>query len=128
MLLAPSKFHSNRSNSLLILLPYRRYIASILTDTISSQFKYLPIFFLPLASLFGNSFSYCSSGLIIQFLDLSQAVGLLGRVISSSQGLYLNTNTEKLSQTSMSRVGFKPRVRASEDSSCFRPRGHCDQH
>jgi hypothetical protein len=30
-----------------------------------------------------------------QFLNLGQLVGLLGRVISSSQGLYLYTNTEK---------------------------------
>jgi hypothetical protein len=30
-----------------------------------------------------------------QFLNLGQSVGLLGRVISSSQGLYLFTNTEK---------------------------------
>jgi hypothetical protein len=31
----------------------------------------------------------------LQILDLGQLVGLLGRVISSSQGLYLYTNTEK---------------------------------
>jgi hypothetical protein len=30
-----------------------------------------------------------------QFLDQGQSVGLLGRVISSSQGLYVYTNTEK---------------------------------
>jgi hypothetical protein len=30
-----------------------------------------------------------------QFLNLGQSVGLLGQVISSSQGLYLYTNTEK---------------------------------
>jgi hypothetical protein len=30
-----------------------------------------------------------------QFLNQRQLVGLLGRVISSSQGLYLYTNTEK---------------------------------
>jgi hypothetical protein len=30
-----------------------------------------------------------------QFLNQGQSVGLLGRVISSSQGLYLHTNTEK---------------------------------
>jgi hypothetical protein len=30
-----------------------------------------------------------------QFLNLGQSAGLLGRVISSSQGLYLYTNTEK---------------------------------
>jgi hypothetical protein len=33
------------------------------------------------------------------FLDLRQSVGLLGRVISSSQGLYLYTNTEKSTYT-----------------------------
>jgi hypothetical protein len=31
----------------------------------------------------------------LQLLDLGQSVGLLGRVISSLQGLYLYTNTEK---------------------------------
>jgi hypothetical protein len=31
----------------------------------------------------------------LQLLELGQWVGLLGRVISSSQGLYLYTNTEK---------------------------------
>jgi hypothetical protein len=31
----------------------------------------------------------------LQLLDLGQSVGLLGRVISSSQGLYLYKNTEK---------------------------------
>jgi hypothetical protein len=30
-----------------------------------------------------------------ELLDLGQLVGLLGRVISSSQGLYLYTNTKK---------------------------------
>jgi hypothetical protein len=33
------------------------------------------------------------------FLNLRQTVGLLGRVISSSQGLYLYTNTEKRTHT-----------------------------
>jgi hypothetical protein len=33
------------------------------------------------------------------FLDLRQSVGLLGRVISSSQGLYLYTNIEKRTHT-----------------------------
>jgi hypothetical protein len=31
----------------------------------------------------------------LQLLDLGQSVGLLGRVISSSQDLYVYTNTEK---------------------------------
>jgi hypothetical protein len=34
-----------------------------------------------------------------QFLDQGQSVGLLGRVISSSQGLYLYTSTEKRTYT-----------------------------
>jgi hypothetical protein len=50
----------------------------------------LMIFFLPLAPL-GSLLTLWSIGLISQFLDHSQTVGLLGRVISSSQGLYLNT-------------------------------------
>jgi hypothetical protein len=33
------------------------------------------------------------------FLDLRRSVGPLGRVISSSQGLYLHTNTEKRTHT-----------------------------
>jgi hypothetical protein len=40
-----------------------------------------------------------SRGLIYQFLDYSQTVGLLGRVISSSQGLYLNTGQHKHRKT-----------------------------
>jgi hypothetical protein len=34
----------------------------------------------------------------LQLLNLEQSVGLLGRVISSSQGVYLHTNTEKRTQ------------------------------
>jgi hypothetical protein len=40
-----------------------------------------------------------SIGLISQFLHHSQTVGLLGRVISSSQGLYLNTGQHKHRKT-----------------------------
>jgi hypothetical protein len=39
------------------------------------------------------AFMKCSVSL--HLLDLGQSVGLLGRVISSSQGLYLYTDTEK---------------------------------
>jgi hypothetical protein len=45
--------------------------------------------------LLGSSLPYWSTGLITQFLDLSQAAVLLGRVISSSQCLYLNTREDK---------------------------------
>jgi hypothetical protein len=57
------------------------------------------VIFFPLASLLGSSLTYWSAGLITQFLDLSQAVGLLGRVVSSSQGLYLNTGQHKHRKT-----------------------------
>jgi hypothetical protein len=68
----------------------------------------------------------------------SQTVGLLGRVISSSQGRYLNTGQHKhrinvyTQQTSMPRVGFEPTIPASVraktvHSSCLRERGYCDR-
>jgi hypothetical protein len=54
--------------------------------------------------------------LILSYMIILQTVGLLGRVISSSQGLYLNTdniNTYTY-QTSMPCVGFEPTIPASE--------------
>jgi hypothetical protein len=59
----------------------------------------------------------------LQLLDLGQSVGLLGRVISLSQGLYLYTITEKPHTTQTLNIhgqsGIRthgPGVRASEDS------------
>jgi hypothetical protein len=64
-----------------------------------------------------------------------QTVGLLGRVISSSQGLYLNTGKHKqnnhidtpnihaLGGIRIHDLGF----RASEDSACLRPLGYRDR-
>jgi hypothetical protein len=54
-----------------------------------------------------------------QLLDLGQSAGLLGRVISSSQGLCLYTKTEKLTYntnplTSKPEAGFEPTITASE--------------
>jgi hypothetical protein len=74
-----------------------------------------------------------SVGLISQFLDHSQTVGLLGWVISSSQGLYLNTGQHKHRKTHThtsnihSLTGIRthdPGLRASEDSTCPRPLGY----
>jgi hypothetical protein len=54
------------------------------------------------------------------FMIILQTVGLLGRVISSSLGLYLNTGQHKhristyTHQTSMSCVGLEPTIPASE--------------
>jgi hypothetical protein len=65
-----------------------------------------------------------------------QTVQLLGRVISSSQGLYLNTGQHKhrintyTHQTSMPCVGFEPTIPTSERakiSTCLRPLGYRDR-
>jgi hypothetical protein len=66
----------------------------------------------------------------------SQTVGVLGRLISPSQGRYLNIGLQKQNKrihTPNIHVlcGIRthdPSVRASEDSSCLRPRGYCDRH
>jgi hypothetical protein len=52
----------------------------------------------------------------LQLLNLGQSVGLPGRVISSSQGLYLYTNTENRAdkhKTSMPWLSFEPTAPAS---------------
>jgi hypothetical protein len=74
---------------------------------------------------------------VFQFLDLfyTQSVGLLRRGISPSQGLYLQTekhnhriNAHKTNIHALSGIRtHDPSVRASEDSLCFRPLGHCDR-
>jgi hypothetical protein len=61
-------------------------------QSITSPPEFIFYFFVPLCSHFW------SIGLISQFLHHSQTVGLLGRVISSSQGFYLST--EKCTHTS----------------------------
>jgi hypothetical protein len=65
----------------------------------------------------------------------TQSVGLLGRGISPSQGLYLYTEQHKHRINSHNTdihalSGIRthdPRIRASEDSSCLRPSGDCDR-
>jgi hypothetical protein len=47
-------------------------------------------------------------------LDLRQSIGLLGRVISSSQGLYLKQENTYTYQTSMPWVGYETTIPASE--------------
>jgi hypothetical protein len=66
------------------------------------------IFFLPLAPHFG------AEGWYLSFLIILQTVGLLERVTSSSQGLYLNTENTHTHQTSMPWVGFEPTSSDSE--------------
>jgi hypothetical protein len=63
----------------------------------SSTYSYF--FYCPLCSHLGACSHFWSIGLISQFLDYSQTVGLLGRVISSSQG-HRTTQTQKNTHTS----------------------------
>jgi hypothetical protein len=74
---------------------------------------------------------------LFQFRNLfTQSVKPLGRGISPSQGRYLHTgqhkhriNAHKTDIHALSEVrSHDPSVRASEDSSCLRPRGHCGRH
>jgi hypothetical protein len=74
-------------------------------------------------------------GLFFSFvIFFTQTVGLLGRVISPSQGLDLNTGQHKhrisahtdIHSLSAIRIHDQT-VRASEDTSCLRPRGHCNR-
>jgi hypothetical protein len=86
----------------------------------------VPVLF-SLAPLLGSLLPYWSTGLITQFLDLSQAVGLLGRVISSSQGLYLNTgqHTHRKTRTHIKypcpRRYSNPQSRSLSDRRLFMP-------
>jgi hypothetical protein len=69
------------------------------------------------------------------FLYFTQSVGFFGRGISPSQGLYLHTvqhkrriNAHNTDIHALSGIRtHDPSIRASEDSSCLRPRGHCDR-
>jgi hypothetical protein len=56
---------------------------------------YIVFFFLWLYSPIQALAASMKLSVSLQLLDLGQSVGLLGRVISSSLGLYLYTNTEK---------------------------------
>jgi hypothetical protein len=65
----------------------------------------------------------------------TQSIGLLGGVISPSQGRYLYTEQHRHRinpQTDIHALNgirtHDPSVRASEDSSCLRSRGHRDRH
>jgi hypothetical protein len=89
--------------------------------------QHLSLYFFPLAPLLGSSLPYWSTRLIAPFLDLSQTVGLLGRVISSSQGLYLNTGQYKHRKTRTyiehpcPRRDSKPQSRPLSDRRLFMP-------
>jgi hypothetical protein len=73
---------------------------------------------------------------LIQFRkQFSKMIGLLGRVISHSQGRYLNRTTQTQNKGihtpnihALSGIRtHDPSVRASGDSSCLNPAGYCDR-
>jgi hypothetical protein len=73
----------------------------------------------PYAFMVGLVCSYCSHlehrasvkrFVSLQFLNLRHSVGLLGRVISPSQGRYLTRTQSTHKQTSIPRVGFEPMI------------------
>jgi hypothetical protein len=75
-------------------------------------------------------------GLLFCFIIfLTPTVGLLGWMIRSPEGRYLLTghhthriNLHRDLHDLSKIISHDPSVRASEDSSCLRPRGHCDGH
>jgi hypothetical protein len=80
-----------------------------------------------------GSAALAGPGRYIGFLIYTRAVGLLERVISSSQGLYLNTHTEKQIYTPLNihaQGGIRARnhgLPAIEDCSYLRPLGYRDR-
>jgi hypothetical protein len=81
-------------------------------------------------TLIGSSYTLIRvSKFLLFFLIISQTVGLLGRVIGPSQGRYLNIEKRIHTPNIHALSGVRthdPSVRASQDSSCLRPRGYCD--
>jgi hypothetical protein len=77
----------------------------------------------------------CPGLFFSSIIIFTQSVGHFVRVISQSQGSYLHTGQHKhrinahIDIRAFSGIRtHDPSVRASEDSSCLRPRGHRDRH
>jgi hypothetical protein len=82
-------------------------------------------------SIFGPAVLLLDLGRFYRFLILYTVVGLVGRGISPSQGLYLHTEKHKHRINRLHALGWirshDSSVRGSEDSSCLRRRFHRDQ-
>jgi hypothetical protein len=79
-------------------------------------------------------FYFVGLGRFFSSLIYTQSVGLLGRGITPSQGRYLHTGQHKHRINAYTDIhalsGIRthdPSVRASEYSTCLRPRCHCDR-
>jgi hypothetical protein len=107
----------------------------------SVSYLYVMILFCILVTRQHYYYYYSSAALCWALASFSvswtytQSVGLLGRGISPSQGLYLHTKQHKhkihAHNTDINALSgirtHDPSVRVSEESSCRRPRGHCDR-
>jgi hypothetical protein len=76
-------------------------------------------------------YSPCGPGPLFQFLNL-YTVGRTAwtgeQPVARPLSAHRTTQTQnKRTQTSMPSVGFEPTIPAFEDSSCLRPRAHCDR-
>jgi hypothetical protein len=97
-----------------------------------------------MCKLIANSLPFINSSMALQIFvgswplhhfrnPFTQSVGLLGRVISPPQGRYLHTEHKHIINAHRNIHALScirthnPRVRASEDGSCLRPRDHCDR-
>jgi hypothetical protein len=111
-------------------------------DTVIPIQEWLPLQKWPIVRnyLIFFSFTGCTAPLgpglcFFSFMIILHTVGLLGRVISSSQGLCIHTgqhkpriNTYTPNIHALSGIrSHDPSFRASEDSTCLRPLGHCDR-
>jgi hypothetical protein len=80
---------------------------------------------------YGSTALYWALAVFSVFWSYIQFVGLLGRGISPSHVRYLHTGrTERINAYIHALNGIRthgPSVRVSDDSSCLRPRGHCDR-
>jgi hypothetical protein len=121
-------------------LVVREYFPNICLTIRRISFAFMFIYFFPwrYSPNLGLGIPPWHSPFHFGFLDLRQLVGLLGRVISSSQGLYLYTNTEKSTHTHTQTLTLNihalsgirthdPGFRASEDSVCLRKLGYRDR-
>jgi hypothetical protein len=107
---------------------YRPYIQDTCVRAVRANF----FSFGATAPIWPLAYLHETLGFTSVYYILRHLVGLLGRVISSSQGLYLYTNTEKRTYTNIHALsGIRtpdPGFRASEDSACPRPLGYRDRH
>jgi hypothetical protein len=115
------RWHTQTSVLILLKVSTSRFLATgFNTGTMTASQNYtFQMSFSPHVPHFGACSDFGAWGWFLSFLIILQTVGLLERVLSSSQGLYLYTGQHKhrkthTHQTSMPWVGFEPTIPVSE--------------